>query len=112
MMTQTPRLIVTPGEPAGIGGEILLKAIEAGATGLITLDDPERLASMAAAMGINLKSAVIEAPQDALNLAPDCLAIMPLSWPEAPQPGQPSDANAGTVIDAVSYTHLTLPTNA
>ncbi|HCD50198.1 MAG TPA: 4-hydroxythreonine-4-phosphate dehydrogenase, partial [Alphaproteobacteria bacterium] len=49
MMTQTPRLIVTPGEPAGIGGEILLKAIEAGATGLITLDDPERLASMAAA---------------------------------------------------------------
>ena len=102
MMTQTPRLIVTPGEPAGIGGEILLKAIEAGATGLITLDDPERLASMAAAMGINLKSAVIEAPQDALNLAPDCLAIMPLAWPEAPQPGQPSDANAGTVIDAIT----------
>ena len=50
------RLIITPGEPAGIGGEILLKAINRGAANLVTIDDPERLMELASAMGIRLRA--------------------------------------------------------
>ena len=41
------RLLVTPGEPSGIGAEILVKAASQGATNLITFDDPDRLRSVA-----------------------------------------------------------------
>ncbi len=43
-MHSTP-LVVTPGEPAGIGAEITLKAWKSGRTGLFfLLDDPNRVA--------------------------------------------------------------------
>ena len=45
------RLIITPGEPAGIGGEILLKAINQGAANLVAIDDPERLMELALPWG-------------------------------------------------------------
>lgn len=97
-----PRVIVTPGEPSGIGGEILLKAIDSGIGDLITLDDPERLADLAAAMGIRLRAETIAEVEDAADLPSDCLAILPIAWPEPPQPGKPSEANAKTVINAIT----------
>ncbi|MGC6485286.1 MAG: 4-hydroxythreonine-4-phosphate dehydrogenase PdxA [Candidatus Puniceispirillales bacterium] len=96
------RLIVTPGEPAGIGGEILLKAIEAGATRLITMDDPERLMQLAGDMGIRLRAEVVGSIPEAEALAPESLAILPIHWPEPPQPGAPTVANAPRVIDAIT----------
>lgn len=97
-----PRLIVTPGEPAGIGGEILLKAIAAGAHNLVTLDDPQRLHDLASAMGISLKATVVDTIEDAAHLPTNQLAILPITWPEPPVAGQPSAANGQMVIDTIT----------
>ena len=96
------RLVVTPGEPAGIGGEILLGAIEAGCRHLITIDDPDRLMRLAKAMGVGLKAETINQPEEAESLAADTLAILPLVWSEAPVAGMPSVANAKQVIEAIT----------
>ena len=95
------RLIVTPGEPAGIGGEILLGAIGAGARRLITFDNLERLKTIAAAMGVDLKAEPISSTNDAAALPDDCLGVLPITWPAPIVPGQPSEANAHTIIDTI-----------
>lgn len=95
------RLIITPGEPAGIGAEILVEAAMASASPLITIDDPDRIQAVANAKGLALKCAVINKPEDANELADDVLAIMAITWAEIPQAGRPSVANAPQVIDAI-----------
>ena len=96
------RLIITPGEPAGIGGEILLKAIDRGAANLVAIDDPERLMELASTMGVRLRAEVISTIDDAAQFAEDILAILPIEWPENPVAGTPSVANAPAVIEAIT----------
>ena len=95
------RLVVTPGEPAGIGGEILLKAVAAGAGDLVTIDDPARLESLAGDMGIDIEARAVASSAEAAALPSGVLAVLPMDWPEAPVPGRPSEANAPAVIGAV-----------
>ena len=47
-------IIVTPGDPAGIGAEISLKAFAAGLRGFVLMEDPERLARLADDMGLTV----------------------------------------------------------
>ena len=96
------RLVVTPGEPAGIGAEILLKAIAAGAEGLTAIDDPARLESLAGDMGIGLEARAVASPAEAEGLPSGVLAVLPIEWPETPVPGKPSEANAPAVIEAIA----------
>lgn len=96
------RLIITPGEPAGIGGEILLKAIAAGASRLITIDDPERLMQLAGDMEIRLNADVITSIDEASSLPPETLAVLPITWAEEPVAGEPAIANAPQVIEAIT----------
>lgn len=96
-----PRLMITPGEPGGIGGEILVDAIEAGAKSLITIDDPDRLQQIAASKNITLKTAAVQDINEANQLPATTLAILPITWAEAPIFGQPSSVNAPQVIDAI-----------
>ena len=95
------RLIITPGEPAGIGAEILVEAAHGGASPLITMDDPDRLRAVAEAKGLALELASVASVEDANTLPPHVLAVLPLSWAETPVAGQPSTANAPQVIDAI-----------
>jgi 4-hydroxythreonine-4-phosphate dehydrogenase len=55
-------LAVTPGEPAGIGAEITLKAWKSGQTGLFfLLDDPNRVAERAKLAGLNIPNRLLTA---------------------------------------------------
>ena len=102
------RLIVTPGEPAGIGAEILVQAIDHGARHLVTFDDPDRLRAVRDDLGLDIDIAEIESMDDAASLPPETLAVLPLNWEEPITPGTPSAANAPQVIDAITQAvHLT-----
>ena len=96
-----PRLMITPGEPGGIGGEILVDAAQAGAKNLITIDDPDRLQQIAASKNVKLNHAVVQDINEATNLPAATLAILPITWAEPPIAGQPSVANAPQVIAAI-----------
>ena len=95
------RLIVSPGEPGGIGGEILVDAAYHGASPLVTIDDPDRLSAIAKAKKIPLKIALVDDLEAADALSGDTLAVLPMTWAEAPKPGHASVANAPQVIDAI-----------
>ena len=95
------RLLVTPGEPGGIGGEILVDAAYHGASPLITIDDPDRLAAIAKAKSCALKISPVASIPDADALPSDVLAVLPITWAEKPDPGTASAANAPQVIDAI-----------
>ncbi|MGB0180822.1 MAG: 4-hydroxythreonine-4-phosphate dehydrogenase PdxA [Candidatus Puniceispirillales bacterium] len=100
-----PAVFVTPGEPAGIGAECLIKAVDQGQQNLITMDDPDRLARLAASGGYQLDMTVIDdiaaIPDPVSEPRSHQLMVIPITWPDAIIAGQPSAANAPQVIHAI-----------
>ena len=98
-MAQKP-IIVTPGDPAGIGAEIALKAWQKGCNDFVIFEDVARLQSLASDLKIDIQITSISR-LDAFD--PNCgaLQVMPISWPISPQMGKPDTANAPLVIQTI-----------
>ncbi|MDF1720215.1 MAG: 4-hydroxythreonine-4-phosphate dehydrogenase PdxA [Minwuia sp.] len=99
-MTDTP-LILTMGEPAGIGGEIAVAAWEARARGALSpfclLDDPARLRRLT-----NAPLMEIARPADASACFGRAIPVIPLSSSVQGHPGRPHAADAALVIESIS----------
>ena len=97
----TAPIIVTPGDPAGIGAEISLKAYAAGTRDFLLMEDPERIAALASKLALDVPVHVVDRLEDVEPDDHDRLGIVPLSWPEPPVPGVADPRNAAVVIDAI-----------
>jgi 4-hydroxythreonine-4-phosphate dehydrogenase len=93
-------LAVTMGDPAGIGGEILLKAWLAGAPPFVALDDPERLKQLADKLGLSVPIREIGAPA-AYGCFAEALPVIPMPLAVPAELGQPNSANAGAITDSI-----------
>ncbi|MDB5360053.1 MAG: 4-hydroxythreonine-4-phosphate dehydrogenase PdxA [Rhodospirillales bacterium] len=99
-----PPLVLTMGEPAGIGGELAFAAWSRRAAGVpcfALLDDPARLEALARHLGQNMQIKPIASLADApavWNKALPVLAV-PLAGPVVP--GIPAAVNAGAVIRSI-----------
>jgi len=93
------------GEPAGIGGEIALKAwLEARETGLPTfvmIDDADRLAACAASIGLPVPVRTVTDAEEAAKAFDEALPVLPIELPARPVPGRPDPRNAGSVVRAI-----------
>lgn len=100
-----PPLALTMGEPAGIGGEIAIKAwarrYQAGVPPFFLIDAPQRLERLAAMLGLALPIRIIDGPEQAPRAFADALPVLPLALPQAVAPGQPHPANAAAVKEAI-----------
>ena len=95
-------LVITPGEPSGIGVEITLKAWKSGYTGLFfLLDDPDRVKERAKVAGLDLPLRIIGKPSEAKEYFSDALPILPHYFSGSCVPGKPSLENANSVIKAL-----------
>jgi len=98
-------LAVTMGEPAGIGGEITLKAWlarkEATLPAFFAIDDPDRLRREAAREGLAAPIETIEHPGQAQDVFRRALPVLPLRLPGTLEPGKPDSANAETVLTSL-----------
>lgn len=97
-------LVVTMGEPAGIGGEIALKAWQhthATGTPFFLIDDPARLAALARRLNLAIPIVEIEAPGDAPRHFSAALPVLRLTLAKPVQPGQLDTANGPAVIDSI-----------
>jgi 4-hydroxythreonine-4-phosphate dehydrogenase len=95
-------LVLTPGEPAGIGAEIALKAWRRQATPIFFLiDDPDRVRLMAQLAGLDIPIHAITNPADAHVAWADGLPVLPSSLPLDADPGKPDPRNTPAVIDAI-----------
>ncbi|MCC6912780.1 MAG: 4-hydroxythreonine-4-phosphate dehydrogenase PdxA [Rhodospirillaceae bacterium] len=97
-------LALTMGEPAGVGGEIALKAW-ARRTGLppfFIIDDAARLAALAKRFGIDCPVAPIASAAEADGVFSRALPVLPLAVPLPPVTlGEPSAATARAVVGAI-----------
>jgi 4-hydroxythreonine-4-phosphate dehydrogenase len=100
MTTDLPPLALTMGEPAGIGGEIALKAWRRRGEGLppfFVIDDPERLRQLAARTGMAVPVAAVDSPAEAGRRFAEVLPVLPQPLACEVAPGQPDPANTPAV---------------
>src|SRR5215467_5848500 len=97
-------LAVTMGEPAGIGGEIALKAWlerRADVPPFYVIDDPERLTALAQRLDLPIKICSIDAPDRALAAFGEALPVVPIGMSVRAQPGRPNPADAPAILGAI-----------
>ncbi len=100
----TLRLAVTPGEPAGVGPELLVKlAQSASAHELVAYADPELLLSRANRLRLPLELRSLDPGRDPQPLRGGELAIMPVPMPEKSSPGHLNRANGSYVLDCLRH---------
>ncbi|HUC70025.1 MAG TPA: 4-hydroxythreonine-4-phosphate dehydrogenase PdxA, partial [Stellaceae bacterium] len=97
-------LALTMGEPAGIGGEIALKAwLGRGerVPPFYVIDDPDRLANLAARLGWPVPVRSIVEPAEAVGIFEVALPVAPIWVAPRGQPGQPDPADATAIVGAI-----------
>jgi len=101
-------LILTMGDPAGIGGDVALMAWTKRTTDAIPpfalIDDANRLRALAARLGVTVPVVEVSRPADASAVFADALPVLPLATPLAApvEPGRPEPANAPAIVAAIA----------
>lgn len=100
-----PPLALTMGEPAGIGGEIALMAWrlrhERGLAPFFLIDSPERLAALAAAIGLSVPVVEIAEPAEAAGVFDHALPVLRQDLAAPVVAGRPDPANGAAVIASI-----------
>jgi len=97
-------LVVTMGEPAGIGGEITLKAWLGRSEGIPSfylIDDPARIVALARRLGWPVPVRSISAPEDAPTVFAEALPVAPIGIALRALPARPDPADAPSVLSAI-----------
>ena len=97
-------VVVTMGDPAGIGGEITLMAWRDHHSDLppfYVLDDPDRLTRLAGQTGIHCPITEIASHADAAATWDSALPVLRLSRPVSALPGDDSTADGPMVIESI-----------
>ena len=95
-----PPIIITPGEPAGIGAEVSLKAWQTGMKNICLIGNPDHIIHTAQSLGIKADFYEISEPS-LYDFDTSALAIIPVSWKKMPIAGHPDPLNAPVVVDAI-----------
>lgn len=98
-------LVLTMGEPAGIGPEITLRAWgvakEENLPPFLVAGDPALYRRTAEQLGLKLDVEEIKTPADALTCFANALPVLPITLSQEGRPGELSPANAKAVMDAI-----------
>ena len=103
-MTHPLPLAVTMGEPAGIGGELTLRAWLArrdGGRPFFTLDSPLRLGELARRLGLDVPLRTIAHPAEAAGAFAAALPVLPVALGAPVETGRPDGRNAAATISAI-----------
>lgn len=105
MIEDGSALAVTMGEPAGIGGELTLKAWLArrqqGGRAFFALDDPQRLAAIALSLDLAVPIREIARPADAQAVFGSALPVLPIRLRGPSRAGHPDPVNAPATLEAI-----------
>ncbi|MBI1194779.1 MAG: 4-hydroxythreonine-4-phosphate dehydrogenase PdxA [Gammaproteobacteria bacterium] len=97
-----PVVAVTPGEPAGIGPDIVLAlAAEKLPARLVAIAAKDMLAERAAGLGLDIE--LIDCPEDgpAPGHRPGTLQVLDIAMPRHVEPGRPSPDNARYLLETL-----------
>jgi 4-hydroxythreonine-4-phosphate dehydrogenase len=95
----TSRLAITPGEPAGIGPELLIQAVQGGCEQqLVAFADPNMLTQRAELLGLSLQLKLFDPNSPASPLLPGELYVSPVITDHEAKAGVLDTANASYVL--------------
>jgi 4-hydroxythreonine-4-phosphate dehydrogenase len=101
----SPALVLTMGEPAGVGPDVTLRAwLDRASTQIpafFCLADPDVLRSRAAAMGLKVAIERVS-PGDAADCFPRALPVVPLEARAKAEPGKIEQGNGRAVIESIA----------
>ena len=89
--------LITPGDPAGIGPEIAVRAFASGLRNIVLMGDITHLASVAQKCGLDIKFT----PHDK-HADDGACQVLEMNWPADIVPGVPDSRNAPAIIEAIS----------
>lgn len=109
-MHAPPRIVLTAGEPAGIGPELIVKVAQSPAAAeLVVVSDRQLLEERAARLGLALELQVFEPGAAPQPTAPRSVKLIQSELATTPQCGTLDARNAQFVIDSLTTaTHLCL----
>jgi len=97
------RIVITPGEPAGIGPELVVQLAQRDwPMELVVCADPQLLTDRAAQLALPLALLPYDANQPAQPQRACTLTVLPVALRAATVPGQLSVANGGYVVDTLA----------
>ncbi|WP_200374841.1 4-hydroxythreonine-4-phosphate dehydrogenase PdxA [Thiocystis violacea] len=100
---RTPRLAVTPGEPAGIGPDLIVRlACQEVDVHLVAVADPDLLAERAERLGLGLAIHAFDPEQPPTPSPPGQLAVLPLALAQPATPGRLDPRNAAYVLNTLA----------
>ena len=104
-MSASAPLVITAGEPAGIGPELCLAlAKRSDLPGFVVISDPELLRSRAARIGLAVTISEVDLEGGLpRNAADGELYVAPFPFPAAAGCGRPDSANAQTLLDGLRH---------
>src|ERR1051326_4172899 len=95
-------IALTMGDPAGIGGELTLRAwLSVSGPCFVALDDPDRLSALSKSLGLDVPMQPVATLAHAAAVFPNALPVLPVRLFEPPIPGKPSPANASDVVKSI-----------
>jgi len=104
-MSSARPLALTMGEPAGVGGEIALKAYAArGQTDLppfFIIDDPKRLTALAGDLHLDFEVQVFSSPAEAAAAFATKLPVLDVGLTGTYVPGKPAPTSAKAVLGSI-----------
>ncbi len=92
------------GDPAGIGGELSLKAwlaLRGSGVVFVALDDQSRLESLARNLGLAVEVRQVSNAADAAAAFSTALPVLAVPLAATPIPGQPDQANARAIVTSI-----------
>lgn len=96
---------LTPGDPAGIGPEIALRAWQSRLLHQLppfaVYAAPELLRERSQTLGLLAPLKVCQSPEEAISCFSEALPVIPIPLAAAPVPGKPDNANASATIAAI-----------
>jgi 4-hydroxythreonine-4-phosphate dehydrogenase len=106
---QSLPIAVTMGDPAGIGGDVMLGAWsrrddlapQQPLPTFFAIDDPARLSALARRLGLDVPVQVIDHPAQAMDVFHRSLPVLSQPVVESVVPGQANPANASAVIASI-----------
>ncbi len=97
-----PRILITPGEPAGIGPELCVQIAQQDHTAeLIAVADPELLRERANRLGLPLRLNPVYAHTDTHRQQAGALGILPVPLRRPAEPGRLDTGNAAYVLETL-----------
>jgi 4-hydroxythreonine-4-phosphate dehydrogenase len=99
-------LALTMGEPAGIGGEITLKAwsvLRHSGPIFVALDDPERLDGIAAALKLRIPIRPVRDMAEGARVFGDAVPVLPMHLGKPSRPGVLDSSHADVVIRSITH---------